>query len=201
MSTSCVKHSEGKTFVPDHQDQDAALIEAICRRDEGAIAELYRRYGAAAYTLSLRLARDEELAAEAVQNTFVAVWRSARTYRPERGRVVSWLLTIARNQTLDLLRKKGGRLEVPATNDALFAEINDPAVEAEARVLSWQVRKALTSLPASLREVVELAYFRGFTHMEVAAHLQIPPGTVKSRIRLAVDRLARLLGEGGRNGG
>jgi RNA polymerase sigma-70 factor (ECF subfamily) len=182
--------------VPD----DQALLQGLVRRDERALAALYDRHGRAAFALAYRLIGDAETAEEVVQETFLALWRRAETYRPERGTVRAWLLTVVRNRSIDALRQRDGRPRtgpppprpVPLDDLRLIAP-DDPEDEALRRVDGREVRRALTELPREQREVVELAYFGGLAYPEVAAITGAPVGTVKSRMRLALERLRAVL--------
>jgi RNA polymerase sigma-70 factor (ECF subfamily) len=129
-------------------------------------------------------------AEDAVQETFAALWRSARTYRPERGPGAPWLYAVARNAIVDRARN---RTEAPAeVPDAASLELG-PAERAEASFVSWRVHRALEGLPQSERDVIELAYWGGLSQSEVASFLGIPLGTVKTRTRSGLGRLATML--------
>jgi RNA polymerase sigma-70 factor (ECF subfamily) len=129
-------------------------------------------------------------AEDAVQETFAAVWRSARTYKPERGAGAPWLYAVARNAIVDRSR---GRSDVPEEiPDAPSTELG-PDERAEASYVSWRVHRALEDLPENEREVIELAYYGNLSQSEVADFLNIPLGTVKTRTRSGLSRLADLL--------
>ena len=126
-----------------------------------------------------------------MQETFAAVWRSAASYRPERGPAAPWLYAVARNAIVDRLR---ARSEPPAEAPDLASSASPgPAERAEASFVAWRVHRALEELPDKEREVVELAYWSGMSQSEVAEYLHIPLGTVKTRTRSALARLADLL--------
>jgi RNA polymerase sigma-70 factor (ECF subfamily) len=170
---------------------DGELLRRVGDGDGGAFEILYRRYARPVFGLALRRLGDRNRAEEAVQETFTSVWRSARTYRPERGPGAPWLYAVARNAIVD-----GARTRV----DVLTAEpIELPAVEAgpperaEQGWLAWRVHRALEELPENERVVLELAYWQGLSQSEVAKRLRIPLGTVKTRTRSALHRLADLL--------
>lgn len=178
---------------------DEDLIRAIAAGSQDAVALLYDRHGPALYGFALRITTDAAAAEEVIQDVFVDVWRAARTFDRRRGKVSTWLFTITRNRALDFLRRtKGMRAhEAPASEAAGAGDgpgahppaAADPATEAEARVLAEQVRAVLSGLPQTSQDVVELAYFKGYSHAEIAELLGIPIGTVKSRLRLAIERL------------
>lgn len=178
---------------------DEALIEAVASGSQEAVAQLYDRHGAALYGFALRITSDATAAEEVIQDVFVDVWRAARTFDRRRGKVSTWLYTITRNRALDFLRRTKGMRErlapapaggVPGDGPgAQRSAAADPADEAETRVLADEVRSVLAGLPQASQDVVELAYFKGYSHAEIAEVLGIPIGTVKSRLRLAIERL------------
>jgi RNA polymerase sigma-70 factor (ECF subfamily) len=169
---------------------DGELIRRIGGRDAGAFELLYRRYARPVFGLALRRLGDRMRAEDAVQETFAAVWRSARTYRPERGPGAPWLYAVARNAIVDRIRH---RSDVPAeVPDAASLEPT-PAERAEASFVSWRVHRAIEALPRSERDVLELAYWGGLSQSEVADFLGIPLGTVKTRTRAGLGHLAEML--------
>ena len=178
------------TVAPDASDSE--LLTRVAERDREAFELLYRRYVRSVFGLALRRLRDRQRAEDAVQETFAAVWRSAGSYKPERGPAAPWLYAIARNAIVDRFRAKGDTTgEVP---DVVSTEAG-PADRAEASFVSWRVHRALEELPQREREVVELAYWSGLSQSEVAEFLHIPLGTVKTRTRSALARLAEVLEE------
>jgi RNA polymerase sigma-70 factor (ECF subfamily) len=169
---------------------DTDLLVRVAERDREAFELLYERYVRPIFGLALRRLRDRQRAEDAVQETFAAVWRSAQSYRPERGPAAPWLYTVARNAIVDRQRAK---VEQPAEiPDTASAEAG-PAERAETSFVSWRVHRALEELPEKEREVLELAYWSELSQSEVAAYLHIPLGTVKTRTRSALTRLADLL--------
>jgi RNA polymerase sigma-70 factor (ECF subfamily) len=171
---------------------DGELIERIADGDRPAFEELYRRYARPVLGLALRRLGDRGRAEDAAQDAFVAIWRSARTYNPSRGRGAPWLYAVARNAITDGLR----RTPEPTAElqDGPGAE-PDPSERAELAWIAWRVHRALEVLPPHERPVIELAYWRGLSQSEVAAELGIPLGTVKTRTRSALARLADALEE------
>lgn len=170
---------------------DADLLQRIADGDTRAFEILYRRFARPVLGLALRLLRDRGRAEEAVQETFAAVWRSAGSYRPDRGPGAPWLYAVARNAIVDRAR---------ARRDATFADPPDtpsgeagPADRAESSYVSWRVHRAVQELPQPEREVLELAYWGDLSQSEVAAFLGIPLGTVKTRTRAGLAHLADLL--------
>jgi RNA polymerase sigma-70 factor, ECF subfamily len=175
----------------DRSPSDGQLLERIARGDEAAFEEIYRRFARPVFGFALRRLGDRGRAEEAVQETFTSVWRSARSYRPERGAGAPWLYAVARNAIVDRARSRVSEsfAEPP---DAPSGEPG-PAERAESADVSWRVHRALEELPAHERTVLELAYWSGLSQSEVAEFLNIPLGTVKTRTRTALARLADVL--------
>jgi RNA polymerase sigma-70 factor (ECF subfamily) len=189
------------TFAPSRPESDAVavglveesdgdLIVRTGKGDEGAFEELYRRYSRSVFGFALRRLGDRGRAEDAVQETFAAIWRSAGTYRPERGCGATWLYTVARNAIVDRAR---ARTEPAAEAPDEPSGEAGPAERAESEWVSWRVHRALEVLPESEREVIELAYWGGLSQSEVASRLGIPLGTVKTRTRSGLGRLAEVL--------
>jgi RNA polymerase sigma-70 factor (ECF subfamily) len=179
-----------EAFVDDPRVSDGDLIRRVARRDANAFEALYRRYARPVFGLALRRLGDRMNAEDAVQETFAAIWRSARTYKPERGAGAPWLYAVARNAIVDRSRS---RSEPPGEGPELPSDEPTPAERAEASYTSWRVHRALESLGESEREVIELAYYGGLSQSEVADFLNIPLGTVKTRTRAGLGRLADML--------
>jgi RNA polymerase sigma-70 factor (ECF subfamily) len=177
--------------APAPDPSDAELLARVGDRDREAFEILYGRYVRPVFGLALRRLGDRGHAEDAVQEAFAAIWRSASTYRPERGAAGGWLYTVARNAIVDRLRRTG-----PAT-DAELPELASvepgPAERAEDSWVSWRVHRALESLQPREREVIELAYWSGMSQSEVAEYLGLPLGTVKTRTRSGLARLATVL--------
>ncbi|MBM3677205.1 MAG: sigma-70 family RNA polymerase sigma factor [Actinobacteria bacterium] len=169
---------------------DGELIERVAARDHAAFEELHRRYVRAVLGLALRRIGDRGRAEDATQETFTAIWRSASRYDPERGPGAPWLYTVARNTIVNGLR----RSPEPAVDaPEEVADAPGPSERAEASWGAWRLHPALETIPAPERRVVELAYWSGLSHSEIAAFLDIPLGTVKTRVRAALRRLAETL--------
>jgi RNA polymerase sigma-70 factor, ECF subfamily len=171
---------------------DTDLLVRVADRDREAFEALYHRYVRSVYGLALRRLRDRQRAEDAVQETFTAVWRSAASYRPERGPAAPWLYAVARNAIVDRMR---ARLEPVADLPETASGEPGPSDRAEATDAAWRVHRAMEDLPTKEREVLELAYWSGLSQSEVADYLNIPLGTVKTRTRSGLARLADLLGE------
>ena len=170
---------------------DAELLARVGEHDRDAFEILYGRYVRPVFSLALRRLGDRGHAEDAVQEAFAAIWRSASTYRPERGAAGGWLYTVARNAIVDRLRRNGPTAE--AELPELMSAEPGPAQQAEDSYVSWRVHRALEELQPSEREVIELAYWSGMSQSEVAEHLGIPLGTVKTRTRSGLARLASVL--------
>jgi RNA polymerase sigma-70 factor (ECF subfamily) len=182
------KAGPARALQPDASDAD--LLVLVAERDREAFEALYHRYVRSMYGLALRRLRDRQRAEDAVQETFAAVWRSAASYRPERGAAAPWLYAVARNAIIDRLR---ARNEPAAEAPDLPSSEPGPADRAESSFVAWRVHRALEELPPKEREVIELAYWSGMSQSEVAEYLHIPLGTVKTRTRSALSRLSEVL--------
>ena len=171
---------------------DGTLIERIAARERDAFEELYRRYARPVLGLALRRIGDRGRAEDSVQDVFTAVWRSAGSYDRRRGPGGAWLYTIARNAIVDAQRRR----PVPTLADPPEVVSTDltPDEEAEASWNAWRVHRALEVLPESERTVIDLAYFSGLSQSEISGFLQVPLGTVKTRTRSGLARLADALG-------
>jgi RNA polymerase sigma-70 factor (ECF subfamily) len=170
---------------------DAELLARVGERDQAAFELLYRRYVRPVFGLALRRLGDRGHAEDAVQEAFAAIWRSASTYRPERGAAGGWMYTVARNAIVDRLRRSGpiADAELPE----LVSAGPGPDEQAEQSDVAWRVHRALEELQPREREVIELAYWSGMSQSEVAEYLGIPLGTVKTRTRSGLARLASVL--------
>lgn len=172
---------------------DEALIALAARGEEPALAALYDRYGRIAYGLALRVLRDSALAEDAVQEAFLAVWRSAHRYIPERSKASTWILTFVHRRAVDLVRREERRRADQLTDVEAVGGVVDE--EAWLRLERERVQAALRKLPDQQREAIELAYYGGFTQSELAEWLGQPLGTIKSRMFTGLTRLRELLTE------
>lgn len=174
---------------------------AIVQRDEAAFSLLYDRYVTLVYSTCLRVLADPQLAQDATQEVFVRLWRKPEAFVASRGRFLSWLMSVARNRAVDELRarQRRQRRESPGADEVLAAVPDaaaaDPLGAAHLAEERGRVRAALANLPPEQRDALELAYFGGLTQQEIALRLDEPLGTVKTRIRLAMQKLRRLLAE------
>ena len=180
--------AEAEDSLP--EEPDGTLLLRVADGDRAAFDSLYRRYVRSVFGLALRRLGDRGRAEDAVQETFAAVWRSASSYKPERGPAAPWLYAVARNAITDRLR---ARTEQPAELPETPSAEAGPLERAESSYIAWRVHRAMEELPEHEREVLELAYWSGFSQSEVANYLNIPLGTVKTRTRSALARLAGLL--------
>lgn len=167
---------------------DAELLERIGDGDQPAFEELYRRYVRSVLGIALRRLGDRGRAEDATQDTFASVWRAASRYDPSRGQAASWLYAVARNAIVDTLRRRTDPT-VADPPDVAAGDAGPPEV-AEREWLTWRVHRALETLPDHERSLVELAYWSGMTQSEIAEYLGLPLGTVKTRTRAALHRLA-----------
>jgi RNA polymerase sigma-70 factor, ECF subfamily len=175
---------------------DEELLGLVARSDDLALAELYDRFGGVAYGLALRILRDEALAQDAVQDAFLAVWRSAPAFMPERARPSTWILTLVHRRSVDLVRREQRRRTEPLEPEQ-FPASDASDEEASIRFHRRVVQEALGRLPAEQRQALELAYYGGLSQSEVAERLGQPLGTIKSRTFAGLARLRELLQEAG----
>jgi len=174
---------------------DALVLKRIASGDQTALGFLYDRYGGLAFGLARRMLGDAGAAEDVVQEVFLAVWRNADGFQPSRGSVRSWLMTAVRNRCIDLLRGPRHRLEA---NDGEFADRTLAADDLWESVVEHleaeDVQRALACLPEEQRITIHLAFFKGLTHAQIAAQLDVPLGTVKGRMRLGLEKLRNVLG-------
>ena len=175
---------------------DEELLDLLARSDERALAELYDRFGGVAYGLAFRVLRDETLAQDAVQEAFLAVWRSAGSFLPERARPSTWILTLVHRRAVDLVRREERRRSEPL-DETLHPAGDTADDEVSVRFQRRLVQEALARLPGDQRAALELAYYAGLTQSEIADRLGEPLGTIKSRTFAGLTRLRDLLREAG----
>jgi RNA polymerase sigma-70 factor (ECF subfamily) len=177
---------------------DETIIRLIAHARNEALSELYDRYSRLVFSLALNSVGDQATAEEVTQDVFVRVWQRARQYRADRGKVSTWLTGITRYRAIDQLRRRGSR---PEQHSVTWAEVSPTAVPAvngpeEATQLAMQrerVRAALAQLPEEQKQVLALAYFQGYSQSQIAESLALPLGTVKTRVRLAMQKLREML--------
>src|ERR687898_512242 len=170
---------------------DEELISLVVDGDTRAFASLYDRHSRAAYSLAYRLTNGRQAAEDLVQEAFIKVWRSAGGYRVGRGSVRTWILSIVRNRGLDQIRSRAsrGRMQDKVEASAPTSEPSEAFSEAWRNTQQGRVREALKALPQEQLQILELAYFSGYTHVEIAERLELPLGTVKGRMRLGLQKL------------
>jgi RNA polymerase sigma-70 factor (ECF subfamily) len=178
---------------------DEDLLTLVERSDPDAFELIYERHSRVAFSLAFRLLGDRQAAEDLVQDAYLAVWHGAATYSSARGSVRNWLLSILHNRGVDRLRTMAAmtrRQEALQQVELRRPEEPDAAALGMGQALAGSIRQELGSLPGDQFEVLKLAYYGGFTHHEIAEMLELPLGTVKSRMRLGLERLLRGLGEG-----
>jgi RNA polymerase sigma-70 factor (ECF subfamily) len=176
------------------QIADEALLQAVSRGDESALAALYDRYRLILFGLILRILHDRQEAEDVLQEVFFQIWRRANDFDPARGRAFTWLVTIARSRALDRLRMLSSRSRfVEADEQTVSDEVTDTAQELVKSEEGQIVRQALDELPHEQRRALLLAYFEGLTQAEIAERLGDPLGTVKTRMRSGLIKLRELL--------
>jgi RNA polymerase sigma-70 factor (ECF subfamily) len=170
---------------------DEDLVPLAADGDAGAFAALYDRHSRAAYSLAYRMTGERQAAEDLVQEAFLRAWRSAGGYRPERGSVRTWVLSIVHNRGIDLLRSSASRRRTrdEAKAEAPRSQPSEDFAEAWRNHRRGRVREALRDLPHAQREVLALVHFSGLTQMEVSERLGLPLGTVKGRSRLGLRKL------------
>jgi RNA polymerase sigma factor (sigma-70 family) len=176
---------------------DESLLSLVASSDDQALAELYDRFGRVAYGLALRILRDEALAQDAVQEAFLAVWRSADRFLAERAKASTWILTLVHRRSVDLVRREDRRRGEPLENAGEPAAPETVEDEATLGFERRVVREALGQLTPEQREALELGYYGGLTQSELAERLGLPLGTIKSRMFAGLSRLRELLAEAG----
>lgn len=171
--------------------EDGDLARRLQSRDPSVVAELYDRYGRIAFTLILRIVRDRAVAEDLVQECFLRVWTRSQAFDADRGALGPWILTVARNQALDYIRSVQGRVwnNMSSSDSEHPKSFHDWEGEMLDGVRLQQVRSALERLSEKQRSVIELAYFEGLSHTEMAERMKEPLGTVKTWVRTALQAL------------
>ncbi len=176
---------------------DEALLERLAAGvDEDALSELYDRYQGSMYGLAMRITGDAQMAQDAVQEAFVGIWRNAARYSGSKASVRTWMMSIAHHRAIDLVRRRRPTSPLPETETQAVGEaFRSPDVWPEvARAADAEaVRRAMSTLPDAQRETIELAYFEGLTQVEIAERTNAPLGTIKSRVRLGLTQMRRIL--------
>ncbi|SRR5579875_30398 len=199
MSFTKRKSFLGNPSIPPTSVSDEGLIEAIGDGAVWALEQLYQRYRVLLYSLIYRMVADQQVAEDLLQEAFLSIWRHANSYSPQAGAVRSWLFSIVHHRTIDYLRTVRRRathlqeIHWEAVDEDEHCALPDVWQEVWHAVQSTQVRQALMQLPIEQRMVIELAYFQGWTHTEIAEGCHLPLGTVKTRIRSGLLHLKRVL--------
>ena len=172
-------------------DSDGMLLDRVRRGDEAAMASLFDRYSKVVYSVALRVLRDTASAEDVLQEIFMQVWRSPGSFLETKGSLGGWLAVVARNRSIDTLRRR--RPTDPVEEISLASPFN-LAEEAERNNMMERARRVIVDLPAEQRKTLEMAFFEGLTHTEIAAMTGDPLGTVKTRIRSALLTLRKAFG-------
>ncbi|HEX3688871.1 MAG TPA: sigma-70 family RNA polymerase sigma factor [Solirubrobacteraceae bacterium] len=177
---------------------DEDLMPLIHDGDARAFEVLFDRHADAAFSLAYRMCGRRSTAEDVVQEAFMSLWRSGARYDRQRGSVRSWVLGVVHNRAIDVFRRDSVRTGQDVNSEGIVERMpaaEDTAREVQSREDATEVRTALADLPADQRQVIELAYFGGFTHAQIASMLQLPAGTVKGRMRLGLTKLRIALGD------
>lgn len=181
-----------ETGIPATTVSDEHLLQQVLRRDATALQRLYQRHGNAVYALAEYILREPAVAEELTQEIFLTVWNKAEQYEAGQARFRTWLLSITRHRAIDQLRKRRRRIHSDfSLDDASVAEERAPLTEAIDS--QRELHLLLRHLPEAQRLAIELCYLQGFTHEEIASHLQVPLGTIKSRILLGLKKLREMM--------
>jgi len=172
---------------------DLELMKRIARKDSNALQLIYERYERPMYTFAYRIVKDSMLAEEILQELFLRIWNAAEKYDEDQGKLSSWMFTLTRNIAIDGLRRRQIRTAQQVVETEQLNRTQDESADTEnaveAKVIGEQVREAMRNLSQDQHQVVELIYFGGYTQQEVSVNCDIPLGTVKSRVRLAMKAL------------
>jgi RNA polymerase sigma-70 factor (ECF subfamily) len=179
------------TRTEDGGADDASLLRAVQGGDQEAVAALYDRYSGVAYGLAYRITNDGTAAEDVVQEAFVSLWKQAPRFDPARGQVRSWLLTMVHHKAVDAVRRRANRpeLAMPEGAEEFLAGSERPDEITEWNMEAEAVREAVRQVPEDQRQTIEMAYFMGLTHVEIAERMGVPLGTVKSRLRIGLDKM------------
>ena len=182
---------------------DEELLVAVADRDPDGVAVLFDRYGGIAFALALKVLSDRGAAEDVVQEAFLSIWKQAASFDTSRGSARTWLLTIVRNRAVDRLRSGRSRVALDRPLEGMENILGVPDVWSEVsdNLDRESIKGALNGLPGEQRTVIELAYFKGLTHVEIADKLAVPLGTVKGRMRIGLRKMRALLDPGEMTGG
>jgi RNA polymerase sigma-70 factor (ECF subfamily) len=175
-------------MIPQAPEEDAELLARVTRGDERAMAVLFDRYSKIVYSVSLRVLRDTAAAEDVMQEIFMQIWRNPNSFVAAKGSLGGWLSVVARNRSIDTLRRKKPSEQVEELN---LASAFNLAEDSERNLMMERARAAVVLLPAEQRKTLEMAFFDGLTHSEIAEMTGDPLGTVKTRIRSALLTLRK----------
>ncbi|CAB1062487.1 RNA polymerase sigma-70 factor [Olavius sp. associated proteobacterium Delta 1] len=179
-------------------EDERFLISQIVARDSEALGALYDRYNSLVFSLAKNITDNYEAAEDITLDVFTQVWEKAGTYRPEKAPVKSWITSITRNRSIDVLRRNKSRpnfhspLWADFSPDSLPADESNPVEALEQAQIRRKIHEALATLPTEQKDALALAYFKGYTHRQIAESLNEPLGTIKTRIRLALQKLCKI---------
>jgi RNA polymerase sigma-70 factor (ECF subfamily) len=182
--------SSKRSIKDDHDQGDDLLLELVCSRNQQAMADLFDRYGGMVYSVALRVLKNPEQAEDVMQEIFFQLWRKPEAFTRERGSLGAWLLVVTRNRAIDFVRR---RKPSDSPEDVVLHSKTNLASETERNLLMGKVRDHLNSLPPEQQQTLNMAYFEGLSHTEIAEQTGDPLGTVKSRIRQALIGLRKAL--------
>jgi RNA polymerase sigma-70 factor, ECF subfamily len=189
-STALNQTETGLEGAAEPQSADAALLARIGEGDAGAMGEFFDRYSPVVYAVALRVLREPGSAEDVMQDVFLRIWRSPSGFVSGRASLGAWLVVVARNRAIDVLR---GRKPADPVDDVVLASPFDVSATAERNIAVDKVKKALQTLPQEQQSLVDMAFFEGLTHSEIAARTGDPLGTVKSRIRMALMEIRKAM--------
>lgn len=181
---------------------DTVLLQKIVQQEQAALSQLYGRYARVLYAMALKILNSVDEAEEVVLDVFAQVWKTAHSYDPHRAQVDAWLFMLTRSRALDRLRKRRQQAQTiqrATVEKAVTTRLRSLELTPEEQLLIWErqelITEALNQLPDAQKEALELAYYKGLTYKEIAAHTNTSLGTVKTRLRLALSKLRRILNQ------
>jgi RNA polymerase sigma-70 factor (ECF subfamily) len=183
----------GPPQLPETEHSDEELVARVADGHEPALLELYQRHARAVYSLARYIVRDEAMGEDITQEVFMTLWQKAYLFEPTRGRFSTWLLNITRHRAIDVLRQQRRRIQPAVSLDASPQVQESMAAGSRPDDPGRELHLLLRTLPDNQRQVIELSYFHGYTHEEIAGQLNLPAGTVKSRILLGLRKLRDIM--------
>ena len=167
-----------------------ALVERLHQRDETVIGDLYDRYGAALYGVVVKIVNNEHTAEDVLQDAFTKIWQNGQRYDRKKGTLFTWMLNITRNTAIDRIRSAQHRQKIQPIDISVY---NNPSLQTSPSTDTIGLRKIVSRLEPKYRMMIDLAYFGGYTHKEIEEKLNLPLGTIKSRLRIAMRELRKLV--------